>query len=97
MAKKFLTLNIGAANIELAEYEAGAKGALTLVNYGTATLAAPLDGGDATAILTPAIQEIVHSKGIRPGKIAVAISGQMVFPRFASIPMAAPVSVSPRT
>lgn len=88
MAKKFLTLNIGAANIELAEYEAGAKGALTLVNYGTATLAAPLDGGDATAILTPAIQEIVHSKGIRPGKIAVAISGQMVFPRFASIPMA---------
>ena len=88
MSKKFLTLNIGAANIELAEYEAGAKDALTLVNYGTATLAAPLDGGDAAAILTPAIQEIVRTKGIRPGKVALAISGQMVFPRFASIPMA---------
>lgn len=88
MSKRLLTLNIGAANIELAEYEAGAKGALTLVNYGTATLAAPLDGGDAHAILTPAIQEIVHAKGIRPGKIAIAISGQMVFPRFAAIPLA---------
>lgn len=88
MAKRLLTLNIGAANIELAEYEAGAKGALTLVNYGTAPLAAPLDGGDANAILTPAIQEVVRTKGIRPGKIAIAISGQMVFPRFAAIPMA---------
>ena len=88
MAKRYLTLNIGAANIELAEYEAGAKGALTLVNYGTAPLAAPLDGGDAGAILTPAIQEVVRTKGIRPGKIALAISGQMVFPRFAAIPMA---------
>ena len=88
MSKRFLTLNIGAANIELAEYEVGAKGALTLANYGTAPLAAPLDGGDASAILTPAIQEIVRTKGIRPGKIGIAISGQMAFPRFAAIPAA---------
>ena len=47
MSKKYLTLNIGAATVELAEYEASAKGALTLVNYGTAHLAAPLDGGNA--------------------------------------------------
>ena len=89
MAKRFLTLNIGAANIELAEYEAGAKGALTLVNYGTASLAAPLEaGGDAELLLTPALQELARSSGIRPGKIALAISGQMVFERFAAIPMA---------
>ena len=88
MSKKLLTLNIGAANVELAEYEAGAKGALTLVSYGTAALAAPLDGGDANAILTPALQEAARTAGIRPGKIAVAISGQMVFPRFAAIPAA---------
>ena len=88
MSKKLLALNIGAANIELAEYDVGAKGALTLVNYGTAPLAAPLDGGDANAILTPALQEAARASGIRPGKVAIAISGQMVFPRFAAIPAA---------
>ena len=87
MAKKFLTLNIGASAIALAEYEAnGAK--LTLVNYGTAALAAPLDAGNADTILSPALLEIVREKGIKPGKVAVSVSGQMVFPRFAAIPFA---------
>ena len=88
MAKKLLTLNIGAATVELAEYEMGAKGALTLVNYGTAVLSAPLDGGNAETILSPALLEIVREKGIRPGPVAISVSGQMVFPRFAAIPMA---------
>jgi len=85
MAKKFLTLNIGAANVELAEYEAGAKGALTLVNYGIAPLAAPLDVGNAETILSPAILQIVREKGIRPGSVAISISGQLAFPRVAAI------------
>ena len=88
MAKKFLTLNIGAANVELAEYEAGAKGALTLVNYGTAKLAAPLESGDAQTILSSAFQEILQATGIRPGKVALSISGQMAFLRLAAIPAA---------
>lgn len=88
MAKKFLTLNIGASTVELAEYEAGAKGALTLVNYGTAKLSAPLDGGNAETILSPALLQIVREKGIKPGKVAMSISGQMVFPKFAAVPMA---------
>ena len=88
MAKKFLTLNIGAATVELAEYEADSKGALTLLNYGTAHLAAPLDAGNAGTILSPALLEIVREKGIRPGPVAVSISGQMAFQRFAAIPMA---------
>ena len=88
MAKKFLTLNIGAANVELAEYEAGGRGALTLVNYGIAPLAAPLDGGNAETILAPAILEIVRERGIKPGPVAMSISGQMAFQRFAAIPLA---------
>ena len=88
MSKKFLTLNIGAATVELAEYEADSKGALTLLNYGTAHLAAPLDGGNAGTILSPALLEIVRETGIRPGPVAVAIPGQMAFQRFAAIPMA---------
>ena len=86
MAKKILTLNIGASTVELAEYEAGSRGALTLVNYGTAALAAPLDGGNAEAILSPALLEIVRERGIKPGPVAISVPGQTVFPRFAAIP-----------
>ena len=88
MAKKYLTLNIGAATVELAEYEADSRGALTLLNYGTAHLAAPLDGGNAGTILSPALLEIVRETGIRPGPVAVAIPGQLAFQRFSAIPMA---------
>ena len=88
MAKRFLTLNIGAANIELAEYEQGGRDALTLVKYGIAALAAPLDGGNAETILAPALLELVREKGFKPGKVALSVSGQMVFPKFAAIPRA---------
>ncbi len=88
MAKKLLTLNIGASGIALAEYESGSGGALTLLNYGTAPLAAPIDSGNAETILAPALLDIVRTKGIRPGKVAVSVSGQMVFPRMAAIPAA---------
>ena len=86
MAKKrYLTLNIGAATVALAEYEGG-KDALTLVKYGTAALAAPIDAGNADTILVPALMDIMRDTGIKPGPVAVAVSGQMVFPRFASVP-----------
>lgn len=88
MAKKFLTLNIGATNVALAEYESAARGSLTLLRYGVAQLAAPIDGGNAETILAPALLEIVRTTGIRPGKVSLALSGQMVFPKFAAVPMA---------
>ena len=73
MASKILTLNIGASSIARAEYELGAKP--KLVNYGTAALAAPLDAGNAGTVLAPALLEIVREKGIKPGKVAIAVSG----------------------
>lgn len=88
MAKKFLTLNIGATNVALAEYESAARGSLTLLRYGVAQLAAPIDGGNAETILAPALMEIVRTTGIRPGKVSLALAGQMVFPKFAAVPMA---------
>lgn len=88
MSKKILTLNIGASGIALAEYEAGSGGAMTLVNYGLAPLAAPVDAGNAETILVPALMQIVREKGIKPGKVAVAVSGQMAFLRPAAIAMA---------
>ena len=88
MAKKFLTLDIGAANVVLAEYESSGKGAFKLVKYGSAALAAPLDSGMAETILSPALTEIMRDSGIKPGPVAISVSGQMVFPRFAAIPAA---------
>ena len=88
MGKKLLTLDIGASRVALAEFEQSGKDSLTLLKYGIAQLAAPLDSGNADAILSPAIGEIMREKGIKPGDIAVSVSGQMVFPRFAAIPMA---------
>ena len=88
MSKKFLTLDIGAATVALAEYEAGAKGELKLLRYGFAPLAASLDSGDAQTILVPALMEISHSTGIRPGPVAISVSGQTAFYRFANIPAA---------
>ncbi len=88
MGKKFLTLDIGASRVALAEYEQSGKSELTLVKYGTAQLAAPLDAGNADTILSPALGEVVREQGIKPGDVAVSVSGQMVFPRFAAIPMA---------
>lgn len=90
MAKKFLTLNIGAANIALAEYEQTTKTTVKLVNHGTAPLAAPLDGGNAETILAPALLELVRMQGFKPGPVAISVSGQMVFPKFAAIPVAQP-------
>lgn len=88
MGKKIQTLNIGAQSVTLAEYEVLGKNSLKLLNYGVAKLAAPLDSGNASAILSPALLEIVREKGIRPGQVALSVSGQMVFPKFAAIPFA---------
>ena len=64
MAKKrYLTLNLGASTVALAEYE-GDRNALTLVKYGTATLAAPIDAGNADTILVPALMDIARETGI---------------------------------
>lgn len=87
MGKKLLTLNIGASSVTLAEYDAGGK-SLTLLKYGKANLAAPLDSGNVTTILAPALHEIMRTKGIKPGKVSISISGQMAFLRNAAIPFA---------
>jgi type IV pilus assembly protein PilM len=84
MAKKIQTLNIGASTVTLAEYESSGR-SLRLVKYGMSALAAPLDAENASTVLTPALMEIMREKGIKPGKVAICVSGQMVFPRFAAI------------
>lgn len=88
MATKFRTLNIGTSGLTLAEYTVGGKGTLTLSAYGSATFDMPLEAENASTLIPPALLSIVREKGIRPGKVAFAIPGQMVFQRFATIPSA---------
>lgn len=70
----------------LAEYSAGAGGYLTLVAYGRSQLAAPIDAGNTETILVPAIMAAASESGIKPGKVAMSVSSQIVFPRMAEIP-----------
>ena len=84
MAKRILTLDIGASSLTLAEFSVGGGGA-TLLKYGTAPLAEPFDPADAANVLPSALLGIVREKGISPGKVAISLPGQMAFPRTAEI------------
>ncbi len=89
MAKRILTLNIGAAQAVLAEYTVRGKGELTLTAYAKADVSGmPSDHPEFT--LVPAIQDAMRTAGIRPGPLALALNGQMVFPRFAKFPPSDP-------
>ncbi len=88
MGKKIQTLSIGTMTVELAEYELGARGRLTLQRYGITRLDAPLDFETAETILSPALHGLVRETGIRPGAVAMAVPGQSVFTKFAAVPQA---------
>ena len=85
---RIVTLNIGASHAVLAEYAVTGKQGLALTAYGSADLAG-LDWdaeGSAEAVLVPALREAAKSAGIKPGPLALALNGQMVFPRFTKFP-----------
>ena len=85
---RIVTLNIGASSAVLAEYAVKGKQGLTLTAY-TSTDVVGLDWdaeGSAEAVLVPALREAAKSAGIKPGPLALALNGQMVFPRFTKFP-----------
>ena len=86
MAKRFLTLNVGASCATLAEYVLSGK-ELVLSAYGSAPMPpVELDvPGAMESALTPAIHEIMREAGIRPAPVAVSLSSQMVFARSAKL------------
>lgn len=85
---RIVTLNIGASCAVLSEYAVKGKHGLTLVAYGSTDLVG-LDWeaeGSVEAVLVPALRGLAQSAGIKPGPIALALNGQMVFPRFTKFP-----------
>jgi type IV pilus assembly protein PilM len=81
----FLTLNLGASKIALADYSVVGKGKLTLNSYGSCEVFSS-DAESLSTALVPAIRQIMREKGMRPAPVIVSLSGQKVFPKYAKIP-----------
>ena len=87
MARRILVLDIGASALKLAEY-ASSGGGLALSKYAVAPLPAPADTVEDAPIITAVLEEMARENGIKPGPVAIAVSGQTAFTKFASIPAA---------
>ncbi|MEI7899731.1 MAG: type IV pilus assembly protein PilM [bacterium] len=84
---RILALNVGASKIVLAEYLVKSGRPPELLNYGMAVLNEDPDVETGTgAHLVSAIREVMKTHGIRPAPLMLALSGQMVFPRFVRLP-----------
>lgn len=86
---RILTLNVGASKIVLAEFQAKSGQAPELINYGIADLPVVEENSGVGLVLTDAIKSVMKTSGIRPAPLAVALSGQIVFPRFVKLPAVA--------
>ena len=84
---RILALNVGASKIVLAEFLVKRGRPPELTNYGMGDLGVDPDNdaGSGPQIVA-AIREIMKSRGIRPAPLMLALSGQVVFPRFVKLP-----------
>ncbi len=85
---RILTLNVGAGKITVAEFLVKGGKQPELLRYGMGAAGMMPDGSPAPA-LSEAIRAVMKSNGIRPAPLAVALSGQVVFPRFVKLPAVA--------
>ena len=84
---RILALNVGASKIVLAEFLVKSGRPPELVNYGMGELGVdPENDTDARPQIVAAIREIMKSRGIRTAPLMLALSGQVVFPRFVKLP-----------
>jgi len=92
---RILALDIGASKLVIAEFKSVKPSGLELVDYAIAPLGVDPDStADPSAYIVSAIRDILRTSGIRPGRVAISISGQMVFPRYVKLPPVAPDKIS---
>jgi len=82
---RILTLNVGAGKIAVAEFMVKSGRQPELLRYGMGPAGASPDGEPGPE-LSDAIRTIMKANGIRPAPLMVALSGQVVFPRFVRLP-----------
>jgi type IV pilus assembly protein PilM len=84
---RILALNVGAGHVSLGEFKIAAGKPPVLQRYGIAPLGLDPDSEmDPSGFIIAAIGDLMKSSGIRPGPLMMAVSGQMVFPRFVKFP-----------
>jgi len=82
---RILALNVGAGKITLAEFQVKSGKQPELLRYGMGPAGMTPDGSPAR-VLSEAVRSVMKSSGIRSAPLAVALSGQVVFPRFVKLP-----------
>lgn len=85
--ERILTLNIGATRLALAEFEVrpGRGPSLTRYTFGDLPEGAAEAPETFGIEIEQALRGMMAASGIRPGRILVALSGQMAFPRFVKV------------
>ena len=92
---RILALDIGASKLVVAEFKITKPAGLELLNYAVAPLGVDPDStADPSAYIVAAIRDVLRSSGIRPGPVALSISGQMVFPRYVKLPPVTPDKIA---
>jgi type IV pilus assembly protein PilM len=85
-SKRILCLNIGSHNVTLAEFSVSG-GDPELLNYVVRPLGIePGDDIGRALAISEAVGNAMATQHIKPGPLNVAISGQVVFPRFVKLP-----------
>ena len=84
---RVIALDVGASKLVLAEFRAVKPQGLELVSYAVSPLGVDADSTpDPSAYIVAGIRDALRESGIRPGAVALSISGQMVFPRYVKLP-----------
>ncbi|MEI8121357.1 MAG: type IV pilus assembly protein PilM [bacterium] len=84
---RILSLDIGNSKLVLAEFRITSSKSLELVKYRVSPLGYdPETTTDSAAYIISGIRDAMRESGIRPGPVAVSVSGQMVFPRYVKLP-----------
>ena len=84
---RILALNVGASKLVLAEFAVRPGRAPELLNYGIGELGVePDNDADVLPYIVVALRDIMREHGIRPAPLLLALSGQVVFPRFVKLP-----------
>ena len=88
-SNRILALNVGASKIALAEFVIRSGKAPEMVNYGLMNTVTSAEGGEGNAGLAESVRELMRTHGMRRAPMMVALSGQVVFPRFVKLPAVA--------
>ena len=92
---RILALDIGNSKLVLAEFKISSSKSLELVKYNVSPLGYdPETTTDSAAYIVSGIRDAIRSSGIRPGPVAVSVSGQMVFPRYVKLPPVTPDKIA---